>query len=218
MNNEIYPNLVTLLVISVSISLVPLIIVTLTSFLKISIVMSLLRNALGTQQAPSTIALYGIALILSLYIAAPLIATVYDRVTDPSLDFRSVEGWEAAAKYVSEPVRDHLLRQTPEAEREFFLASTRKVWPAAAVETVTNRDFIIVLPAYVASELTRAFEIGFLLYLPFLAVDLVIANVLMAMGMTMLSPPVVSVPFKIFLFVLVDGWPRLLHGLILSYS
>lgn len=215
---EIFPNLVTLVVVSIAISLVPLIIVTTTAFLKISIVMTLLRTALGTQQAPSSLALYGVALILSAYIAAPLIATVYTRVTDPSLDLRSVQGWERAAAFVSEPVRDHLLRLTPQAERDFFMAATRRVWPAAASDSVTNQDFMILLPSYVASELTRAFEIAFLLYLPLLAVDLVIANVLMAMGMTMLSPPVVSVPFKIFLFVLVDGWSKLLHGLILSYS
>jgi len=216
--NDIYPNLVTLLAISVGISVVPLLVVTLTAFLKISIVMSLLRNALGTQQAPSTIALYGIGLILAVYIAAPLIASVYARAIDPSVDFHTVEGWTRAGSFIAEPIRDHLLRQTPLSEREFFLAATAKVWPAAAMDTVTNSDFIILLPSYVASELTRAFEIGFLLYLPFLAVDLIVANVLMAMGMSMLSPPVVSVPFKIFLFVLVDGWSRLLHGLILSYS
>jgi type III secretion protein R len=215
---DLYPNLVTLLAISIAISVVPLMIVTLTAFLKISIVMSLLRNALGTQQAPSTIALYGIGLILALYIAAPLIGTVYARVTDPSVDFHSIEGWANAARHIGEPVREHLLRQTPLQEREFFLAATAKVWPASSMDAVTNEDFIILLPSYVASELTRAFEIGFLLYLPFLAVDLIVANVLMAMGMSMLSPPVVSVPFKIFLFVLVNGWSRLLHGLILSYS
>lgn len=216
--NDIFPNLVTLLVISVSISLAPLIIVTLTAFLKISIVLALLRNALGTQQAPSTIALYGIALILSAYIASPLIGTLYSRLSDPSLNFHTVDGWENAAHKVSEPLRDHLQRLTPPQERDFFLAATQKVWPPAATQDVTANDFIILLPAYVASELTRAFEIGFLLYLPFLAVDLIVSNVLMALGMTMLSPPVISTPFKIFLFVLVEGWSRILHGLILSYA
>ncbi len=215
---DLFPNLVTLLVISVGVSLVPMAVVTLTAFLKISIVMALLRNALGTQQAPATIALYGIALILAVYIASPLLGTVYARITDPSLDFHTVQGWERAAGHVGEPIREHLLRLTPEGERDFFLAATRRVWTPAASETVANDSFIILLPAYVASELTRAFEIGFLLYLPFLAVDLIVANVLMAMGMSMLSPPVISVPFKIFLFVLVDGWSRLLHGLILSYA
>lgn len=216
--SDIFPNLVTLLAISIGISVVPLLIVTLTAFLKISIVMSLLRNALGTQQAPSTIALYGIGLILAVYIAAPLIAAVYGRAIDPSVDLHSVEGWTRAGAFIGEPIRDHLIRLTPLSEREFFLHATARVWPAAAMDTVTNTDFIILLPSYVASELTRAFEIGFMLYLPFLAVDLIVANVLMAMGMSMLSPPVVSVPFKIFLFVLVNGWSRLLHGLILSYS
>lgn len=215
---ELFPNLVTLLVISVSISLAPLIIVTLTSFLKISIVLALLRNALGTQQAPPTIALYGIALILSAYIAAPLIGTIYTRITDPTLNLHSIEGWQHAADQVGAPIRDHLLRLTPQQERDFFLAATKKVWPPAATENVTSEDFMILLPAYVAAELTRAFEIGFLLYLPFLAVDLIVSNVLMALGMTMLSPPVISTPFKIFLFVLVEGWSRVLHGLILSYS
>lgn len=215
---DLFPNLVTLLVISVSISLVPLAVVTMTAFLKISIVLALLRNALGTQQAPATIALYGIALILSAYIASPLIGTLYTRLADPSLDLHTVEGWQHAGKRVSEPIHDYLVRLTPENEREFFLAATRKVWPPAATVDVSSDDFIILLPAFVASELTRAFEIGFLLYLPFLAIDLIVSNVLMAMGMTMLSPPVISTPFKIFLFVLVEGWSRLLHGLILSYA
>jgi type III secretion protein R len=216
--NDIFPNLVTLLAISIGISLVPLIVVTLTAFLKISIVMSLVRNALGTQQTPSTIALYGIGLVLALYISAPLIGTLYTRLSDPTLDFHSIAGLQHAAQQVSQPLHDYLVRLTPLHERQFFLAATKQVWPPAASQTVTTDDFIILLPSFVASELTRGFEIGFLLYLPFLAIDLIVSNVLMAMGMTMLSPPVISTPFKIFLFVLTDGWSRLLHGLILSYS
>lgn len=216
--NNIYPNLVTLLVISIAISIIPLIVVTLTAFLKISIVMTLLRNALGTQQAPSTTALYGIGLILAFYIAAPLIGTLYSRLSDPTLDYHSIEGWRHVAERAGQPLHDYLVHLTPQSERDFFMAATKKVWPVEATQNVANDDFMILLPAFVASELTRAFEIGFLLYLPFLAIDLIVANVLMAMGMTMLSPPTISTPFKIFLFVLVDGWSRLLHGLILSYS
>ena len=212
------PNIVTLLIISVGVSLAPLIVVTLTAFLKISIVMALVRNALGTQSAPPTIALYGIALVLALYISAPLIGTIYAQLSDPGLDFHSAEGWKTAAQRVGAPLHDYLVRMTPPQERDFFLSATKDVWPASAVATVSNDDFLILLPSFVASELTRSFEIGFLLYLPFLAIDIIVANVLMAMGMQMLSPPTISTPFKIFLFVLVDGWSRLLHGLILSYS
>ena len=103
-------------------------------------------------------------------------------------------------------------------ERDFLLHAARRIWPDEFYRTATGDDLLIVIPAFVISELTRAFQIGFLLYLPFIAVDLIVSNVLMAMGMVMVSPLVISTPFKIFLFVAVSGWTRLLHGLLLSYG
>jgi type III secretion protein R len=119
---------------------------------------------------------------------------------------------------VRQPLQEHLKRFTHTKERQFFMSATTRIWPENARATVQDDDILILLPAFVSSELTRAFEIGFLLYLPFLIIDVVVSNILMAMGMIMVSPVLISVPLKLFLFVTVDGWSRLLHGLILSYG
>jgi len=119
---------------------------------------------------------------------------------------------------VKDPVKAYLIRFAKPGERQFFLSSTARIWPESARANVKDDDFIILLPAFVSSELTRAFEIGFLLFLPFLIIDIIVSNILMAMGMMMVSPTLISLPLKLFLFVAVDGWSRLMHGLILSYA
>jgi type III secretion protein R len=124
----------------------------------------------------------------------------------------------AIANDVKQPIRTELMRFAQPQERQFFLAATQRVWPQEARADLKDDDMVILLPAFVSSELTRAFEIGFLLYLPFLVIDLVVSNILMAMGMIMVSPTLISVPLKLFLFVAINGWSRLMHGLILSYS
>ena len=198
--------------------LLPLFVVTMTGFLKISVVMFLIRNALGIQQAPPNIVLYGIALILTVYVTSPLLGSIYAKLSAHPLDFSSVESITALANDVKQPVRAELMRFAQPKERQFFVSATQRIWPEEARENVKDDDMVILLPAFVSSELTRAFEIGFLLYLPFLVIDLVVSNILMAMGMIMVSPTLISVPLKIFLFVAVSGWSRLMHGLILSYS
>jgi type III secretion protein R len=198
--------------------LIPLFVVTMTGFLKISLVLFLVRNALGIQQTPPNLALYAIALVLTFYISTPLLAQMYSRLSTPDLNITTVEGIQEAASRVRQPVKDHLMRFTHQNERQFFLAATARVWPESARQDVHDDDVVILLPAFISSELTRAFEIGFLLYLPFLVIDVVVSNILMAMGMIMVSPVLISVPLKLFLFVTVDGWSRLLHGLILSYG
>ena len=199
-------------------SLVPLFVVTMTGFLKISVVLFLIRNALGVQQTPPNMVLYGIALILTVFVTSPLLGGIYARLTAHPIDFGSVESITAAANEVKEPVRAELLRFAHLEERQFFMAATERVWLPEARASLKDDDMVILLPAYVSSELTRAFEIGFLLYLPFLVIDIVVSNVLMAMGMIMVSPTLISVPLKVFLFVAVSGWSRLMHGLILSYG
>jgi type III secretion protein R len=215
---EAQPDILPLLGIVAIVGLMPFLMVTLTAFLKISVVMVLLRNALGIQQTPPNMVLYGIALMLTVYITGPVFSEIYARVSDPSLSLRSVTDWQAALQSAAEPVRAYLLRFTDPAERDFLLQATAKVWPAEASAAATPNDLVILIPSFVISELTRAFEIGFLLYLPFIVIDLIVSAILMAMGMMMVSPLAISVPFKLFLFVMVDGWSRLLHGLILSYS
>jgi type III secretion protein R len=116
-----------------------------------------------------------------------------------------------------EPLRDFLIRHTTEDERSFFLKTAQKLLPEQKRANLTNRDLIVVVPAFTVNELTKAFQIGFLIFLPFLVIDLIVSNILLAMGMMMLSPTTISLPFKLLLFVLLDGWSKLVHGLVLTY-
>ena len=212
------PNLLGIIVIATGLGMVPFAVVTMTSFMKIAVVMFLVRNALGIQQTPPNLVLYGIAIVLSVFLTSPVIGDVYARVSDPTIDLGNIQDWGRAAAEARVPVQEHLLRYTDEPARNFFYEVTAEVWPEEAHQEASSDDLLILVPAFVISELTRAFEIGFLLYLPFIVIDLIISNILLAMGMMMVSPLVISVPFKLFLFVLVDGWSRLLEGLVLSYS
>lgn len=210
------PSLLVLLIAIGTVGLVPLAVVTMTGFLKISVVLFLIRNALGVQQMPPNLVLYGIALVLTSYITTPLLSEMSNRL-EGQTRFETVEDVRTAATLIKEPLKAHLIRFTEPDERKFFLEGTAKLWPEEARRNVRDDDLAILIPAFVASELTRAFEIGFLLYLPFLIIDIVVANVLMTLGMIMVSPVLISIPLKLLLFVAIDGWSRLMHGLILSY-
>jgi len=199
-------------------SLVPLLIITATSFLKIAIVLALIRNALGVQQAPPNIAIYALALLLTIYIMAPVGAEIGNAISTESSEELSVQSMAGQIRLGAEPVRKFLLANTDAEQRRFFMDRARELWPPAFSATITEEDLLIVMPAFVVSELTDAFQIGFLLYMPFIVIDLVISNILMAMGMMMVSPVTISLPLKLFLFVMVDGWSRLLHGLIQTYT
>jgi len=212
------PSTVGLIIFLAVLGLLPFFIVTMTAFLKISVVMFIIRNALALQQTPPTLVLYSIALILTVFVSLPLIEDVSNRLSARPLDFSSLDKLQASANVVKDPVKAYLVRFAKPGERQFFLSSTARIWPESARANVKDDDFIILLPAFVSSELTRAFEIGFLLFLPFLIIDIIVSNILMAMGMMMVSPTLISLPLKLFLFVAVDGWSRLMHGLILSYE
>jgi type III secretion protein R len=162
--------------------------------------------------------LHGIAIVLTLYIMLPVTSQMYNQINDPNLDFTDATQWSEIAERGQEPLRDFLIKFTNETERAFFLRATEQIWRPEAREGVTSRHLVILIPAFTVSELTKAFEIGFLLYLPFIAIDLIVSNILLAMGMMMVSPLTISLPFKLFLFVVVDGWTRLIHGLVLSYA
>jgi type III secretion protein R len=199
----------------VVIALVPFVAVMVTSFTKIVVVLSLLRNALGLQQTPPNLVINGLAIILSIYVMYPVIDEIsahsakQSSQTDTNI-LSIVESSQA-------PMRAFLLKHAEKDERAFFLKSARKMLSEERAKALTDEDFVVVIPAFTVSELTDAFKIGFLVFLPFLIVDLVIANILMALGMMMLSPTTVSLPFKILLFVLVEGWMKLVHGLVLTY-
>ncbi|MCE8033382.1 MAG: type III secretion system export apparatus subunit SctR [Halomonas sp.] len=216
--DEVQPNLVGMIIVIAGLGLLPLAVVTMTSFLKIAVVLFLIRNALGIQQTPPNLVLYGIALVLTVYITTPLVGEITYRLETQGGSFDSIEEIRASGALLREPLQEYLSLYANERERAFFLDATRNIWSEQARENLQEDDLVVLIPAFVTSELVRAFQIGFLIYIPFLVIDLVVANVLMAMGMVMVAPPLISVPLKIFLFVAVDGWSRLMHGLILSYG
>ncbi|MGY1408383.1 hypothetical protein ACW5EG_02185 [Luteimonas sp. A611] len=322
------------LVVIVALALAPFVAVMVTSFTKIVVVLSLLRNALGLQQVPPNVVINGLAIVLSIYVMYPVILETYDAVTahqqgrpvpaavqkmvderqreqaareqaqarrtaartaqpsgaatappalatddpapaspaaadalraeaeaeaagtaageeGPGPLFRNVvtgssadaataqsapapatqppaaplappgsEGARLLAMFEAgkEPLRGFLIAHSNPAERAFFLRSAQSLLPEERRGSLSANDFIVVVPAFTVSELTTAFQIGFLIFLPFLIIDLVVANILLALGMMMMSPTTVSLPFKLLLFVLIDGWAKLVHGLVLTYT
>lgn len=198
-------------------ALVPMFIMTLTSFTKIIVVLTLVRNALGVQQVPPTLVLNGLALVMTCYILSPIGMGVYhaaQRGAPETQTQRVLSALEAAR----EPYRQFLRRHTHERERQFFMRSATSVWPREQADTLQENDFIVLAPAFVLTELTEAFRIGFLLYLAFVVVDIVVANVLVSLGLSQASPTNIAIPFKLLLFVVLDGWSALLHGLVNTYA
>ena len=217
MQPELNANVLSLIVVVMMLGFLPFIAVGVTAFAKITVVLLIVRNALGVQQTPPNMVLYGVALILTVYIAAPLAGEIQVIATDPSLQFETVDDWILAFERGAEPIREFLVKHARADDRAFFLDATGKLWGEEQAAKVTPDSLPVLVPAFLVSELTRAFEIGFLLYLPFLAIDLIVSAVLMSLGMMMVSPIMIAIPFKLFLFVAVDGWSRLVQGLVLSY-
>jgi type III secretion protein R len=207
---------VPLLVFATTLMLVPFVVVSVTAFVKISVVLFLVRSALGVQQTPPNLVLYGVTIVLTAYVMSPVFGQSFAAITESGLEFTNPSSWTGLYELGSQPIRDFLIRFTTEAERIFFLEAAQEMHGDLQTE-LSARDLFILAPAFVTAELTRAFEIGVLLYLPFIVIDLVVTNILTAMGMMMVSPMVISLPFKLLLFVAVDGWTRLTHGLVLSY-
>ncbi len=192
-------------------TLLPAMLLTMTSFTRIMIVFSLLRQALGTGQVPSNQVLLGLSLFLTIFIMMPVIDKVNVEAVQPYME-EKIDAMQAVEK-ASIPFRQFMIKQTRESDLELFVRISGKA-------ELTNADevpFSLLLPAYVTSEIKTAFQIGFLIFLPFLIIDLVVASVLMSMGMMMLSPMVISLPFKIMLFVLADGWSLIMEMLAASF-
>jgi type III secretion protein R len=199
-------------------SLLPLVAIATTSYLKLSVVLVLARNALGVQQAPTTLALNAIALVATLFVMSPTLSACMDRARAVSVAPSSGASQIEAALGVVEPLKQFVLRNGSERERERFLELAQKTWPENARTSARVDDWSIAVPAFVVSELQAAFEIGLLLFIPFVALDILVSNVLLAMGMQMVPPMIVALPMKLLLFVLADGWGKLLHALVLSYA
>ncbi len=193
-------------------TLLPSIVLTMTSFVRIIVVMSILRQALGTGQTPPNQVLVGLSLFLTLFIMSPVLTMLYENVLTPY--FAGQLNFEQALKLAEEPIRAFMLRQTREDDIAMFMRIANNP-PVDGPESV---PFLTLMPAFITSELRSAFTIGFLLYIPFVVIDLVVASVLMSMGMMMLSPMMISMPFKLMLFVLVDGWSLLMGSLTGSFN
>ena len=215
------------------IALAPFFAVMVTSFTKIVVVLSIVRNALGLQQTPPNVVINGLALILTVYVMYPTLqdmsaaAGMSDPVAASTMpgdeppvpaQIENTDQMLTTADRVKEPLRGFLLANTSADDRAFFLATQRRISGPERAAAISGTDFVIIVPAFAVRELKLAFQIGFLIFLPFLVIDLVISNILLALGMMMLSPVTISLPFKILLFVLVDGWVQLSHGLVLSYA
>ena len=201
-----------ILLIMTALSFIPAFVILMTSFTRIIIVFSILRQALGLQQTPSNQVLTGMALFLTLFIMAP----VFDRVNQDALQPYLKEQMTAqqAIDKAQGPLKDFMLAQTRQSDLDLFMRLSKRTDIAGPDQV----PLTILVPAFVTSELKTAFQIGFMIFIPFLIIDMVVASVLMAMGMMMLSPLIISLPFKIMLFVLVDGWALIMGTLAGSFG
>ena len=175
-----------------ALSLMPMLLIVCTAFLKIVIVLMITRNAIGVQQVPPSMAINGIALAATLFIMAPV-------------GYEIAESIKVSPRNIDPDVLTHLLE------------NSKRLWPAQMAQEVQREDLILLIPAFVLSQLQAGFEIGFLIYIPFIVIDLIVSNLLLALGMQMVSPMTISLPLKLLLFVMVSGWSRLLDSLFLSY-
>ena len=200
-------------------ALAPFVVLMLTSFAKMSVVLSITRNALGSPSLPPTTVLTGLAVILSAHVMAPVAQDMYEagKAAYAQSNSGETDGAIHAGAVAAGPLRGFLLKHGHAEDRAMFLDLAQQLRGAARASEVTDQDLVVVVPAFVISELKEAFQIGFLIFLPFLVVDMLVANVLMALGMGSLSPTQVSLPFKLLLFVMVDGWHLLAQGLVLGY-
>jgi flagellar biosynthetic protein FliP len=203
---------IQILLLMTVLTLLPAALITMTSFTRILIVLAILRQALGTAQTPSNQIILGLSLFLSLFIMAPVLQTAYDEALKPYLE--EAVGFEEALTTAQRPFRDFMFSQTRENDLIMF-GELGGYDPFATPDDV---PMVVLLPSFLTSELKTAFQIGFLMFVPFLVIDLVVAAVLMSMGMMMLSPMLISLPFKLMLFVLIDGWSLIAATLVSSFA
>jgi type III secretion protein R len=198
----------------------PVALVMVSSYAKIVVVLSLLKNALGLQQVPPAIVTNGLALLLTFYVMHPVGIEIMDGVNLGQSKIKSAQTLSMLeiAERSKEPLRAFMDKHAAEHERAFFLDAAQRLMSKKVPTTIERQDFVVLVPAFAVSQLTEAFLIGVLIMLPFIIIDMVVANVLMALGMQMMSPAMVSLPIKLLLFVILDGWSRLSHALVLGYQ
>jgi type III secretion protein R len=221
------PSLITQATSLTLLSLLPFIVMILSSFMKIVIVLSLLRNALGVQQAPPNQIINGVAFMLSIFVMYPTTLKMYDaaqavvqrtKAPDSLVAPDSSAYILAVANEAKEPLRDFLKRNSLTKHQALFYNMSLRSLPEEYRTTIKPDDFMILVPSYITSQLKDAFEIGVLIYIPFFVIDLVTSNILLAMGMMMLSPVTISMPLKLFLLVMLDGWTLLIEGLVNTFK
>ena len=219
------PAIITKMAVLAFLALVPFIIMLLTSFLKIVVVLSLLRNAIGVQQSPPNQAINGIAFVMTLYVMFPTCLAMYDASKDfigsqNPQELLSTSGAYYIVNLIDKaqgPYKDFLKRNMSQTHVNYFYQLAMKKFPESYKSKVSHDDFMVLIPAFVTSQIKAAFEVGVLIYLPFFVIDLVTSNILLAMGMMMLSPLTIALPLKLLLIVMIDGWTLIIQGLVLSY-
>lgn len=202
---------IQMLVLMTVFSLIPLVFCCMTSFLRFVVVFSMLKTALGTQQVPPSIVIIGLSMILTFYTMGPTFQNMYDMGSVP---YNKTHNIVLAINEGSKPLKEFMMKQTRETDLAFFIDLAHKT-PPENPEEITIWE---VAPAFIISELKTAFEIGFIIFVPFIVLDLVVANILLALGMFMLSPTIISLPFKLLIFIAVDGWALIVQGLVTSYN
>jgi len=200
-----------LLVVMTVFSLLPFVFCCMTSFLRFVIVFSMLKTAMGTQQVPPSIVIIGLSMILTFYTMGGTFQKMYEMGSVP---YQKDQNIIETINQGSKPLKEFMMKQTRESDLEFFVSLSSKTPPASPEEITVWQ----VAPAYIMSELKTAFEIGFIIFVPFIVLDLVVANILLALGMFMLSPTIISLPFKLLIFIAVDGWGLIVQGLVTSYN
>lgn len=219
------PAIISKMAVLALLALAPFIIMMLTSFLKIVVVLSLLRNAIGVQQSPPNQAINGIAFVMTLYVMFPTFVAMYDATKDfikaqNPQEILSTDGAYYIINIVNqakEPYKAFLKRNMSQTHINYFYQLAMRKFPDPYKGNLSQDDLMILIPAFVTSQIKGAFEVGVLIYLPFFVIDLVTSNILLAMGMMMLSPLTIALPLKLLLIVMIDGWTLIIQGLVLSY-
>ncbi|AZF61748.1 MULTISPECIES: type III secretion system export apparatus subunit SctR [unclassified Pseudomonas] len=200
-----------------ALSLLPMLLIICTAFLKIVIVLMITRNAIGVQQVPPSMAINGIALAATLFIMAPVGYQVAETLKGAPLDMSTVQTLQQTGLVAIQPLRAFMKRNTDPDVLTHMHENSARMWPPEMAQSTQRDDLILLVPSFVLSQLQAGFEIGFLIYIPFIVIDLIVSNLLLALGMQMVSPMTISLPLKLLLFVMVSGWSRLLDSLFLSY-
>ncbi|MBP3439154.1 MAG: type III secretion system export apparatus subunit SctR [Sutterella sp.] len=209
---------VWLILVSAGLGLLPIFLMMATSYVKIVVVIMLVRNALGVQQIPPQMVINGLAMIMTIFIMAPVASDTMNLLEKEKLeDIQPVEVFQVAER-ISPPLKAFLTRNTDDRVANMFVGTAHRIWPERMRDQISKENWAVLIPSFTITELTKAFQIGFVLYLAFIAIDLIISNILLAMGMMMVSPTTISLPFKLLLFVTLDGWLKITQGLMLSYQ